>query len=266
MFERQDSGGRRSGIGSDVRLQCRDIAKSFGGVAAVVNCSLTLARGEILGLIGPNGAGKSTVLDVLAGRTSPDAGSILFDGKNVTRWRASERAADGIIRSFQLNSEFGGLTVLENVLVACQEHPGEGLFNALFRRRRWQHHERIQVGRARGLLEEFGLIGFEREYARTLSGGQKRLLELCRSVMANPQVLLLDEPTVGISPMLLSGLVEHLRRLAADGVSCLLVEHSLDIVSQLCDRVLVMAGGSVIAEGSFEEVVAEKAVKDAYLD
>jgi ABC-type branched-subunit amino acid transport system ATPase component len=249
-----------------VRLRCTEVAKRFGGVAAVAGASLTLGRGEILGLIGPNGAGKSTLLDILAGRIRPDTGSIELDGRDVTRWGPHARAGAGMIRSFQLNSEFGGLTVLENVMIAAQRHPGETLTSALFRRRRWKAHERQEVERARSLLHDFGLTALEREYARNLSGGQKRLLELSRAVMASPQLLLLDEPTVGINAVLIPRFVEHVRRLAAAGVSCLLVEHSLQVVSEMCSRVVVMAAGREIAEGTFDEVVSDEAVKDAYLN
>lgn len=253
------------GLDEEPNLACSDVVKAFGGLRAVSGCSLTVTKGEIVGLIGPNGAGKSTLVDILSGRLRADSGSIFFGGRDVTRWTPYRRAAAGMIRTFQLNSEFAGLTVMENIMIASQGHPGESLGRVIFQRRRWRDHERQEFSRGRLLLSEFGLSDMENEYAGNLSGGQKRLLELARSVMAEPRLLLLDEPTVGVSPLLRPRLLEHLRDLADHGVACLLVEHSLEVVEELCDRVIVMAAGRVLVEGSFDEVIADEGVRDAYL-
>ena len=246
-------------------LACVNVSRFFGGVRAVDQCSLTVQRGSITGLIGPNGAGKSTLLATIGGAVSPSAGTILFEGRDITRVPVHVRADRGLIRTFQLGSEFPRLTVLENMMVACQEDPGETLLGSVFRRRRWKAYERVRLAEARELLVEFQLGKLQNEYAGNLSGGQKRLLELARAVMTKPRLLLLDEPTVGINPLLRERVLDIILGMRSSGVTCVVVEHALDVVERLCDTVVVMVAGSVLRRGTMQEMQRDEHVIAAYL-
>jgi ABC-type branched-subunit amino acid transport system ATPase component len=228
--------------------------------------SFHVQRGSITGLIGPNGAGKSTALGTIAGALRADAGTIEFDGEDITKLTPMKRARRGLIRTFQTSSEFERLTVLENLLVGDQSNPGETLLGALvLGARSWRNHERAVVARARELLESFQMSDKEDEWAGNLSGGQKRLLEIMRGLMANPKLLLLDEPLAGVNPTLARGIERHLQRLGEAGLTMLMVEHELGAVERLCDRVIVMAQGKVISEGTMEALRQDREVLDAYL-
>jgi ABC-type branched-subunit amino acid transport system ATPase component len=242
------------------------LKRSFGGVHAVDGASFHVERGSITGLIGPNGAGKSTALGAIAGALSADAGSIEFDGENVTSLAPMHRARRGLIRTFQTSSEFERLTVLENLLVGAKDHPGETLLGALVRgARSWRAHEEALVIQARELLERFQMVDMEDEWAGNLSGGQKRLLEIMRGLMAEPKLLLLDEPMAGVNPTLSRRIEQHLQQLNREGLTMLMVEHELGVVERLCERVIVMAQGKVISEGTMESLRREQEVLDAYL-
>ena len=246
-------------------LECEKVVRFFGGVRAVDECSLTVRSRSITGLIGPNGAGKSTLLALIGGAAVPTAGRITFDGRDITHMPVHVRASMGMIRTFQLGSEFPALTVLENMMVACQRHPGESVLGGLFRRRTWKAYERKRLAQARDLLIEFQLDGLQNEYAGNLSGGQKRLLELARAIMAEPKMLLLDEPMVGINPVLRQRVIEVLHDMRRRGVTCLVVEHALDVVDQLCDSVSVMVSGSVLRTGTMSEIQKDEQVIAAYI-
>jgi len=249
----------------DILLAVSGIAKHFGGVRAVTDVSLTIRRGESLGLIGPNGAGKSTVLGVIAGALAPDSGSIRFDGEEIAGMPSHKVARRGLIRTFQLSSEFPRLTVLQNLLVARPGQRGEQLQGLLRGRRSWQADENAAIGRARELLTRFHLAEMESEYAGNLSGGQRRLLEIARALMADPKMLLLDEPTAGVHPRMVSELRGQLRSLRDEGMPMLMIEHELGIVEEVCQRVVVMAHGRVIADGGLAEVRALPEVMEAYV-
>jgi ABC-type branched-subunit amino acid transport system ATPase component len=247
-------------------LVVADLKRSFGGVRAVDGVSFRVGRGSITGLIGPNGAGKSTALGAIAGALRPSAGSIEFDGDDITGLAPMKRARQGLIRTFQTSSEFQRLTVLENLLVGAKDNPGETLLGALvLGGRSWRAYERKLVARARELLERFQMSDKEDEWAGNLSGGQKRLLEIMRGLMAEPKLLLLDEPMAGVNPTLARGIELHLQRLNDEGLTMLMVEHELGVVERLCDRVVVMAQGKVISEGTMETLRREQEVLDAYL-
>jgi ABC-type branched-subunit amino acid transport system ATPase component len=247
-------------------LSVSDLERSFGGVHAVDGVTFQVQRGSITGLIGPNGAGKSTALGAIAGALRADGGSIEFEGEDITRLAPMKRARRGLIRTFQTSSEFQRLTVLENLLVGDQDHPGETLLGALLRGgRSWRAHEREVVLRARGLLERFEMADKEDEWAGSLSGGQKRLLEIMRGLMAEPKLLLLDEPMAGVNPTLTRRIEEHLQQLNREGLTMLMVEHELGVVERLCDRVIVMSQGKVISEGTMEALRRDQEVLDAYL-
>jgi ABC-type branched-subunit amino acid transport system ATPase component len=247
-------------------LVVTDLKRSFGGVHAVDGVSFQVRRGSITGLIGPNGAGKSTAIGAIAGALRPNAGSIEFDREDITAMAPMKRARRGLIRTFQTSSEFQRLTVLENLLVGAKDNPGETLLGALvWGGRSWRAHERQLVVRARELLERFQMADKEDEWAGNLSGGQKRLLEIMRGLMAEPKLLLLDEPMAGVNPTLARGIEQHLQQLGDEGLTMLMVEHELGVVERLCDQVVVMAQGKVISEGTMEALRRDQEVLDAFL-
>jgi ABC-type branched-subunit amino acid transport system ATPase component len=246
-------------------LSVLDLHRHFGGVRAVNGASFELLPGRITGLIGPNGAGKSTVLNMIAGALKPTAGEIIYRGRPITGLPAYQVARRGIIRTFQVSSEFPALTVLENLLVAAPAQRGEALWQAALGKRYWKAHESALVERARDLLARFGMSAQEDEYAGNLSGGQKRLLELMRGLMACPALLLLDEPMAGVNPSLARRIERHLLDLRGEGLTMLMIEHELAVVERVCEPVIVMAQGRVISQGTMADVRADQGVLDAYL-
>jgi ABC-type branched-subunit amino acid transport system ATPase component len=253
----------RRGDGSFLAVQ--DVRRDFGGVWAVDGASFEAKQGAITSLIGPNGAGKSTLVGIMGGAIRPTAGRVLFDGTDLTPLPAHERGRRGLVRTYQLSSEFGRLTVLENLLVACPGQRGESLATLVFGKRYWREQEEAAVIRARTLLDRFGMAEKEDEYAGNLSGGQKRLLEIMRALMAEPKMLLLDEPMAGVNPTLARTVEGYLQALADEGLTMLLVEHELDVVERLSESVIVMALGKVIATGTMAELRARPEVLNAYL-
>jgi neutral amino acid transport system ATP-binding protein len=245
-------------------LAVRGLRRDFGGVHAVVDASFVVPTAKITGLIGPNGAGKSTVLGMIAGAIRPTSGSITFAGKQVDELPPYRIARLGVIRTFQIAGVFDRLTVLENLLVG-RSMRGESLGGALLGKRYWRADQTAAVDRGRDLLARFDLTAKENEYAGSLSGGQKRLLEIARALMARPKLLLLDEPMAGVTPSLVHRIEEYLSALARDGLTMLLVEHSLPVVERLCDQVVVMAQGSTISTGTMAELRSRREVLDAYL-
>jgi branched-chain amino acid transport system permease protein len=246
-------------------LSVRDVHRDFGGVKAVDGASFSALRGHVTGLIGPNGAGKSTLLGIVAGAIKPVSGKVTFDGHDVTGLPPNKIARRGIIRTFQLSAEFSKLTVLENLLVAVPGQKGESLFSAELGRLYWGSSEDAQVATARDVLDRFAMTPKENELAGNLSGGQKRLLEIMRALMAKPKMLLLDEPFAGVNPTLAREIEKYLLDLRDEGLSMLMVEHELSVVERLCDPVVVMAQGKVISEGTMRDVTARQEVLDAYL-
>lgn len=246
-------------------LAVSDLVKRYGGVHAVDGSSFSAGTGSITGLIGPNGAGKSTVLGLISGFLRPDSGQIVFDGRDIGHLPAHQRARLGIVRTFQLPHEFRALTTIENLLVAAPRQRAETLIGVAAGRRLWRDQEEALVERASGLLELFGMSHQANERAGRLSGGQKRMLEVLRALMAGPRLLLLDEPMAGLSPALAERLEAVCRELADRGLSILLVEHELRAVERLCERVVVMAQGKVISEGRMTELRTRKEVQDAYV-
>jgi branched-chain amino acid transport system permease protein len=246
-------------------LTVRDVRRDFGGLRAVDGASFDALRGHITGLIGPNGAGKSTLMGVVAGAIKPDSGAVTFDGQDVTGLPSHKIARRGIIRTFQLSAEFSRLTVLENLLVAAPAQKGESLLGAELGRAYWGRSEAAIVDEARDVLVRFAMTPKENEPAGNLSGGQKRLLEIMRALMSKPKMLLLDEPFAGVNPTLAREIEQYLLDLRDEGLSMIMVEHELSVVERLCDPVVVMAQGQVIAEGSMGDVGSRQEVLDAYL-
>jgi branched-chain amino acid transport system permease protein len=246
-------------------LVAEDIHRHFEGMHAVDGVSLEVPRGKITGLIGPNGAGKSTFMAVLAGTLPASSGRIVFEGVDITRAPAYRRARMGLVRTFQLPSEFSRLTVLENLLVAAPRNRGDSLWGALLGRRYWGEDENRLVAEARGLLARFGMSAKESDYAGTMSGGQKRLIEIMRALMLHPRCLLLDEPMSGVHPRVVAEIQHYLQALRADGLTILMVEHELHLVEELCDSVFVMAQGKLIGSGTMASLRRQREIVDAYL-
>jgi ABC-type branched-subunit amino acid transport system ATPase component len=246
-------------------LVAEDVHRHFEGMHAVDGVSLEVARGKITGLIGPNGAGKSTFMAVLAGTLPASSGRIVFEGVDITRTPAFRRARMGLVRTFQLPSEFARLTVLENLLVAAPNNRGDSLAGALLGRRYWKEDEERLVVEARALLHRFGMSAKESDYAGTMSGGQKRLIEIMRALMLHPRCLLLDEPMSGVHPRVVSEIQHYLQALRAEGLTILMVEHELHLVEALCDSVFVMAQGRLIGSGTMATLRRQREIVDAYL-
>ena len=251
--------------GQDIVLQAVDVSRDFGGVHAVSGVSLGVRRGSLTGLIGPNGAGKSTLLALLAGTDHVSAGRIVYQGHDVTGVPAYRRARLGLVRTFQLASEFKRLTVMENLLSAAPGNRGESFRGALAGRWYWRDDESAAVAKATSLLRRFGLEPLANEYAGDLSGGQRRLVEIMRALMTDPAMLLLDEPMAGVHPELARRIGSSLTTLCEEGMTILMVEHELAIMDEFCDPVIVMAEGSVLAEGTMTELRDRTEVVEAYL-
>jgi branched-chain amino acid transport system permease protein len=251
--------------GRPVVLQATDLVRDFGGVRAVDGVSLSVRRGTLTGLIGPNGAGKSTLLAILAGTLPASSGAVTYLGQDVTGMPAFRRARLGLIRTFQLASEFKRLTVMENLLSAVPANRGDSLRGAIAGRRYWQGDEAAAIARARAILSRFGLDAVANNYAGDLSGGQRRLVEIMRALMAEPSMLLLDEPMAGVHPNLARQIGNELIALCREGMTILMVEHELAIMDEFCDPVAVMAEGAVLAEGTMAELRGRREVVEAYL-
>ena len=246
-------------------LEARDLTKRFGGVAAVKDMSLTVAAGEVLGLIGPNGAGKTTMFDLLAGSVAASSGSIHLMGHDITRQPAHRRLAGGMGRTFQIPRPFPALTLMENMLIARQGQTGERFWANFTAPRRVATEEAAARDKARSLLDLVALRRLAHDPARNLSGGQRKLLELARVMMADPKVILLDEPAAGVNPALLEVLIDRIRQINGTGVTFVLIEHNIDMVSRLCNRIVVMAQGGLLCEGRPDDVSRDPRVIDAYL-
>lgn len=247
-------------------IKIEGISKSFGGIHAVNDCSFEIARGAITGLIGPNGAGKSTLFGIVAGFISPDAGHIYLDGEDVAGVSPHRLFRRGLVRTFQTPHEFARMTVRENLMLVPEGQSGENLLNAWLRWGRVKQEERDLLDRVDDVLRFLNLDHVADEKAGNISGGQKKLLELGRTMMTEAKVVLLDEPGAGVNRTLLATLAEAIERLNRErGYTFCVIEHDMDLIGRLCDPVIVMANGTVIAQGDFESVRRDPQVIDAYL-
>jgi ABC-type branched-subunit amino acid transport system ATPase component len=246
-------------------LEVTDLVKNFSGVQAVRGCTFSVQPHQATGLIGPNGAGKSTVIEVISGFQAPDAGSVRFDGHAIQGRPAHKISNAGLVRTFQTPREWANLTTLENVLLATGNRENEVAWRAVFARRSLKVAEAEDRARARELLDRVGLLRLKNELAGNLSGGQKRLLEFAKVAFAKPKMVLLDEPHAGVNPVMGGVLAEAINGLVADGMTVLMVEHNLAFLERVCDSVVVMALGQVIATGTMSELRENSAVIDAYL-
>jgi branched-chain amino acid transport system ATP-binding protein len=247
-------------------IRVEHLTKSFGGIQAVNDCTLAVAKGSVTGLIGPNGAGKSTLFNIIAGLFPPSAGTVTLDDRDVTGWPAHKLFHCGLARTFQIAQEFSRMTVIENLMAVPPKQSGENLLRAWFAWRKVVGEERALRERARDVLGQLRLTHLEREYAGNLSGGQKKLLELGRTMMIHPKVVLLDELGAGVNRTLLGELAGEIERLNKDfGYTFFVIEHDMDLIARLCDPVIVMAEGRVLTQGTMAEIRRNEAVIEAYL-
>ena len=252
-------------MSSNIILEVKDVSIAFGGLKAVNNASLTVERGSITSVIGPNGAGKTTLFNLVSGSLTADSGTINFDGKNIEKLRPHQIAHLGLIRTFQGAKIIKRLSVLENIVLAGQNNPGEKLWRIITPRAR-KDYEAAAKEKAYGLLKDVGLESLADSYAGILSGGQRKLLDLSRCLMADPKIMLLDEPFAGVNPALVEKLLSVLNAIRAKhSLSFLLVEHDLETVMTVSDKVVVMAQGAVITSGEPTHIYDNQDVIDAYL-
>ncbi|EKF18586.1 ABC transporter ATP-binding protein [Nitratireductor pacificus] len=257
--------GRPAGDGGAGRLEVADVVKAFGANRAVDGVSFVAEAGRITGLIGPNGAGKTTLFNAVAGEYPLDAGSVRLDGEQIGSLPPYRVFSHGLARTFQIPRPFGGMTVLENVMCVPERQAGERFWNSWLRPGLVAREERRNMERAREIIEFCGLTKVERQLAGAISGGQQKLVELARALMADPKIVLLDEPGAGVNPALLDTIVDRIVELNKRGLSFLIIEHNMDFIMSLCDHIVVMATGRVIAEGEPDTVIADPQVIDAYL-
>jgi branched-chain amino acid transport system ATP-binding protein len=246
-------------------LEVQNVSKAFAGIRACENATLSIKRGSVTSIIGPNGAGKTSLFNLISGAISPDSGSISFNGTDISKKRPHDISRLGLVRTFQGAKVIRRLSVMENILLAAQDNPGDRLWRFLTPRVRKRFEDEAEE-RALDLLKQVGLEALVDSYAGILSGGQRKLLDLARAMMANPTMLLLDEPFAGVNPALVEKLVEVLQTLKAKhSLTFLLVEHDLETVMNISDEVFVMAQGTVIASGLPDSIYENEVVIDAYL-
>ncbi|MXR42398.1 ATP-binding cassette domain-containing protein [Halobaculum sp. WSA2] len=252
---------------ADHPLVVENLRKTFGGITAVDDASFSVAEGSLTGLIGPNGAGKSTTFNCITGVHEPTSGRVTFHGTDITGMATHEIAQQGLVRTFQIARELPEMTVLENMMLAPKGQVGERLTNALVPglRDRVVEQEEELLERAWQQLEFFEIDHLAEEYAGNLSGGQRKLLEMARALMTDPEVVLLDEPLAGVNPTLEEKLLDRIHELRERGNTFLLVEHDMDVIMNNCEHVIVMHQGSVLAEGTPEQVTSDERVVEAYL-
>lgn len=247
-------------------LSARQVSVRFGGFVAVKDVSLDVVRGSITALIGPNGAGKTTLFNCISGFLRAATGEVMFDGESIDALPAYRRSLRGLVRTFQIPRIFHRLTLVENLLVADREQPGEGLFGCFTHRGAMKARTRDAAEKARELLALLNIERLADEYAGTLSGGQRKLLELGRALMTDPKMILLDEPMAGVNPALGERLLDRVEALRRDrGLTFLFVEHDMEVVMRVADRVLVLDEGSLIADGPPDSIRRNDRVIDAYL-
>lgn len=245
-------------------LAVKGVVKHFGGVQALQDVDLEIGSGELVGLIGPNGSGKTTLFNCITGELKPESGAIYFHGTRTTGWRPHQIALRGLIRTYQQTEVFPEMSAMDNLLIAGQEHQRHGLFTSLISTASVREGERSLRQRALGTLNTLGLMRQAEERAGRISYGQRKLLAIGMALMAEPRLLLLDEPTAAVNPTAIGHIVEVLRGLHRQGLPMLIVEHNLPVIMDLCERVVVLNGGRKLVEGSPELVRSDPRVIEAY--
>ncbi|HEV8518224.1 MAG TPA: ABC transporter ATP-binding protein [Burkholderiales bacterium] len=246
-------------------LSAKNVSKSFGGFKALSGCSIEIGARSITGIIGPNGAGKSTLFNIVGGLISPDAGAITLEGGSIVDLRPDQMARAGLVRTFQISRELGQLTVLENMLLAGSRMSGDSVWRNFYASSRVREEEQHAINKARALLEQVNLWQLANEPAKNISGGQKKLLEISRALMLDPKIILLDEPTAGVSPLMTRVLGETIIKLRGQGITFAIIEHDMDVIAELCNPIYVLAEGRTLTSGTFREVSSNREVMHAYL-
>ncbi len=247
-------------------IEVKDLHKHFGGFHAVDGASLKIDEGSITGLIGPNGAGKTTLFNVIAGRLPPTSGQVLMQGEDITGLPPHELFHKGLLRTFQIAHEFSSMTVRENLMMVPGDQTGEALWNAWFGRKKIAEDERALLKKADEVIEFLTIEHLKEEKAGNLSGGQKKLLELGRTMMVDAKIVFLDEVGAGVNRTLLNTIADAIMRLNKErGYTFCVIEHDMDFIGRLCDPVICMAEGKVLAEGTLDEIKANEQVIEAYL-
>jgi len=247
-------------------LKVKNLTKYFGGLAAVSNCSLNIKQGSITGVIGPNGSGKSTLFNLIAGNLKPNSGNVIFNDEDITEIPSYELFSKGVLRTFQIAHEFTNLSVIENLMMVPGDQSGENLVNAIFRPSLIKQEENQIREKAKRVMDFLNLNHLSNELAGNLSGGQKKLLELGRTMMVDAKIVLLDEVGAGVNRTLLKEIGDAIIKLNRQhGYTFCMIEHDMDFISRLCDPVIVMSEGSVLFEGSADEVKRNEKVIESYL-
>jgi len=252
-------------VAFDAIIDVKNVSKYFGGLAAVSNCSLQVERGSITALIGPNGAGKTTLFNIVAGTLRPSKGQVIFDGKDVTGLPPHQLFNLGLLRTFQLAHEFSNMTSLENLMMVPPNQSGENLLNVWLKPSLVKQQDLAVRQKANDVINFLKLGHVKNELAGNLSGGQKKLLELGRTMMVDAKIVLLDEVAAGVNRTLLNDLAANIERMNKElGYTFFMIEHDMDLIGRLCDPVIVMAAGEVIAKGSMEEIRSNSQIIEAY--
>lgn len=246
-------------------LKAENLSKSFGGIQAVKNASISVPAGSITGLIGPNGAGKTTFFNLLSNFLVPDSGTVCLDGLPIQGKPSHAIAQMGMVRTFQVPRVLSRLSVLENMLLAAQNQTGEKFWNAWFQGAKIAKEEKLLKEKAKGILESVGLIQMVDKYAGSMSGGQRKLLEIARALMTDPKIVLLDEPAAGVNPALIEAICGHIQTWNREGLTFLIIEHNMDVIMSLCDRIWVLAEGQNLKDGEPLEIRSSPEVLEAYL-
>lgn len=253
-------------VENDPMMSVRGITKSFGGIRAVNEATFGIGKGTITALIGPNGAGKTTLFNIVAGFIKPDSGHVTLNGQDVTGLPAHHLFKRGLMRTFQIPASFERMSLIDNLMVVPAGQSGESVLRAWFLWGRVTAEEKRVRDKAKEVLDFLGLMHVAGEYAGNLSGGQKKLLELGRTMMSDPDIVLLDEPGAGVNPTLMVKLADDIRRLNEErGYTFCIIDHDMDLVAKLCHPIIVMAEGAVLAQGSMAEIRQNQEVLDAYL-
>ena len=246
-------------------LQIREVSKHFGGVYAVNEVNLDISHGGVCGLIGPNGSGKTTLFNTILGLHKPDQGTIHFNNTCINKLVPHQIYQLGLVNAFQVPRLFFDLSVMDNMLVAAREHQGDGLFKSLFFRGRWREQEKGLIDEAMDILELVELDKLAFSFAGELSGGQRKLLEVARGIMAKPTLLLLDEPAAGINPVLGEKIFQRLKEFSQNGLAFFVIEHRLEILFNFVSWIYVMDRGKIVIAGKPQDIVDDPAFYSVYL-